>query len=190
MEMDGSAIDPLYGLTARIFLGLFFLVAALHKVRGRQAFEAALRGYAFLPAALLRPAALLLLASEVLVGTLLMLPGSPVVAGLAATALLALYFSAIAANLVRRRRHIDCGCSFDGKTSMISGWHLVRIGTLAALALLPLAGVSSRILNGFDMLNLGGAVVVLAVLYAATDALLANHGRMIGQVKERVVTNA
>lgn len=193
--MEASMIDPLFGLTARIFLGLFFLFAALHKARDRQAFVAALGGYALLPGPLLRPAALMLLASEILVGALLVLPGTlapgmTMIASLAAAALLALYFAAIAANLLRGRRHIDCGCSFGSKTSMLSGWHLVRIASLMALALLPLAGTSSRILGGFDMLNLGGAVIALAVLYAAADTLLVNHGQMNGQVRERVIANA
>lgn len=188
--MEISMIDPLYGLTARIFLGLFFLAAALHKLRHRQAFAAALGGYALLPRALLGPAAVTLLVSEALAGALLLLPGFAIPASLAATALLALYFTAIAANLLRGRRDIDCGCSFAGSSSLLSGWHLLRLGALMALALLPLAGAVSRNLAAFDLLNLGGAVIALGILYAAADALLANHGRMAGLMNERAPADA
>jgi hypothetical protein len=180
MPIETSMIDPLYGLTARIFLGLFFLAAATHKLRGRQAFTAALRGYALLPGMLLAPAALALPVAELLVGTLLLLPGFLIFASLGAALLLGLYFSAIAANLWRGRRDIDCGCSFGGSSSLLSGWHLLRLGALMALALLPLAGAVSRELAAFDLLNLAGAVIALGVLYVAADALLANHGRMAG----------
>lgn len=184
--MEATLIDPLFGLTARVFLGLFFLAAAFHKARGRHAFVAALRGYALLPHALSGLAAILLLVSELVVGTLLLLPGFTIFAGAGALALLTLYFTAIATNLLRGRRNIDCGCSFGSRASLLSGWHLVRIASLMALASLPLVGTTSRELLAFDMLNLGGAVIVLTVLYGAVDALLANHGRM----NERGLANA
>ncbi len=188
--MEVSTIDPLYGLTARIFLGLFFLAAALHKLRGRQAFMAAIRGYALLPQALLAPAAVMLLISEVMVGVLLLLPGFEMLASLAAAALLTLYFTAISVNLLRGRRDIDCGCSFGGSSSLLSNWHLLRLGALMALALLPLAGAVSRELAAFDLLNLAGAVIVLGVLYAAGEALLANHGRMLASMNEGTLSDA
>ena len=187
--MEASTIDPLFGLTARIFLGLFFLAAAFHKARGQQAFLAAVRGYKLLPQMLLGPAAAVLLVSEFTVGVLLLLPGFALVASLGSVAVLALYFMAIAANLARGRRNIDCGCSFGGKASMLSGWHLVRIGGLMLLATIPLAGTAARDIGAFDMLNLTGAIIGLGVLYGAVDALLANHGRMAGR-DEGVVADA
>lgn len=177
--METIIIDPLFGLTSRIFLGLFFLAAAFHKARGRHAFVAALRGYALFPHALLSLAAIMLLASEFVVGALLLIPEFATYAGAGALVLLALYFAAIATNLLRGRRNIDCGCSFGSRASLLSGWHLIRIGGLMLLAILPLMGTGTRELVAFDMLNLGGMLIALAVLYGAVDALLANHGRII-----------
>lgn len=179
--MDFIVTDPLVALTARLFLGLFLVAAAVHKLRSLRAFTSALAGYRLVPRGLLQPFAIFLLAMEMVVGATLVLDlGIAGIAGIGALAIFGLYFAAIALNLARGNRAIDCGCSFGARASRLSGWHLVRLGTLMLASTLPTMAVSARALQAFDFLNAIGGIVALGVLYLAADQLLTNHGRMQG----------
>jgi hypothetical protein len=104
---------------------------------------------------------------------LLSLAGAP--AALASAALLALYAVAIAANLLRGRRGIDCGC---GAHPQPLGPHLLaRNAVLIALALAAALPASGRALTALDAVSIAGGAGTLAALYAAIDAALANGAR-------------
>ncbi len=168
-------IDPLPDLALRSALALLFAASAVAKLRDVDGFAAAVAGYRILPARLARPASLALLASEFALAAVLLWSAQRTAAGLAAAALLGLYAFAVAVNLVRGRRHIDCGCGGPGGRQAISGPLAARNALLAAAALALAAPVAARPWVWLDSLTLLAAVSVGACLYAATNALLARR---------------
>jgi len=169
-----SALDPAFVWAASAALVLVFAQAAWHKLRDLGAFAAAVAAYGLLPAPLAPIAATQLAAAElVLVGTLL-LPPARAGASLAAFALLSIYSAAIATNLARGRRDIDCGCTGPALRQPLSGWLLARNAALGALALLGAAPVSGRALGPADALPIAGGALAFFALVLAANQLAAN----------------
>ncbi|HEU4429834.1 MAG TPA: MauE/DoxX family redox-associated membrane protein [Myxococcota bacterium] len=169
-----SALDPAFGWTASAALALVFAQAAWHKLRDLGAFAAAVAAYELLPAPLAPLLATQLAAAElVLVGALL-LPPARAGASLAAFALLCIYSAAIATNLARGRRDIDCGCTGPALRQPLSGWLLARNAALGALALLGAAPASQRALGLADALPIAGGALALFALVLAANQLAAN----------------
>jgi hypothetical protein len=161
-------------MTLRGALALLLLWAGAHKLRAFGAFQATVADYRLLPATLAAPAAALLVVVEVALGLALLAPAlrMPAVAGTAS--LLALYTGAIAVNLLRGRRDIDCGCAGPALRQPLREWLLVRNGVLVVLALLAGLPVTPRPLLWLDGVTVVGGVAVLAALYASIDRLAAN----------------
>jgi len=175
--MSGLAVDPAMQMTVRIAVSLLFAWAAIHKLRDVAGFRAALASYELLPRRWAGPGAGLLIAIESGIGIGLWLPGLAAVAGLAAAGLLALYAGAMAINLVRGRRDIDCGCSGIARARPLSGALVVRNGILLIAPLLLALPSTARPLSWLDAVTIGGGAAALALLYAAADGLLANAPR-------------
>jgi hypothetical protein len=164
-------MDPVVDLTTRLALGLLLLVAASHKLRAPARFVATLGDYRLLPARLTGIAAALVVAAEL-----------AVVAGLAvrppagragAAALLGLYAGAMAVNLARGRRHVDCGCTGPAARRPIGGWLVARNLVLAGVALAGLAPLAPRPLVWVDGVTVMAAVAALAACWTASDRMLA-----------------
>ena len=125
-------MEPFVVLLVRVLLAALFATAAFAKLRDRRRFDGIVLDYRLLrPRIALRLAAPLpwlelLLAIGLLAGISL--------AGFAAALLLSLYGAAMAINLARGRRLIDCGCG--GEPQRLSGWLVLRNAVLAAAALL------------------------------------------------------
>jgi len=160
-------IDPVPVLVAGLAIAWLFAHAAWHKARAFPDFTATLARYRVLPAPLIPLAAPTLVALEIAIvaGALAGLPA----AFLAAGALLALYACAIAASLVRDGALHDCGCG--GPPQPISWWLVGRNLLLVAVAVIPLLPVSERPLGMLDAMTVGAALLALAGLYAAMNAL-------------------
>src|SRR5262245_1519036 len=126
-------VDPVVLATLRAGLALLFAAAAVHKLRDRAAFGAVLAEYRVVPRALLHISVWAVPAFESAVALALLRPGplGPVAAAL----LLALYAGAIALNLARGRRWLDCGCLGPALRQPISGALVARNALLAAAAL-------------------------------------------------------
>lgn len=172
------AIDPALHTTLRVALALLFLAASRHKWGGLAAFRSAVARYRILPERATGPAALGLAAGELGIGLALLVPGLATIAGSAAAWLLALYSAAIAVNLARGRRQIDCGCLGSGARRPLSEALLARNALLllgAGLCALP---VAERPLVWMDALTVAGGVTALALLYGASDAALVNAPRL------------
>ena len=103
----------------------------------------------------------------------------------AAAAVLVVYGAAIAVNLARGRRHIDCGCAGPAVRRPISGWLVARNAALAAAALAAVAPVRPRPLVWVDVLTVMGATATLAALYASVDRLLA-HAPVLARLRGEV----
>lgn len=172
-------LDPLIIKAFSIGFGVLFLAAGLHKIVALHEFRATLSDYQLLPESLLPMITRVVPVVEVLLG------GSwfasyyqQQLTALATAALLCSYAFAIGINLYRGRIHIDCGCSFGGKstrTQLISGGLVVRNLVLASIALLTLLPATSRTLKIGDYILLLAIVIAGALVFAATNQLIANR---------------
>ena len=125
-------------LAIRVLLALVFLTAALGKIRHRTAFQGVVANYRLMPEIVVPAFALLLPFVEAAVaGALLFAPPSwPEVT---AAILLMLFAAAMAINIWRGRRHIDCGC-FQSALKQTLSWTLVaRNAGLTLLLAVPAA---------------------------------------------------
>jgi hypothetical protein len=114
-------------------VGLIFASAAIGKMRHWAEFHGVVANYRLLPQVFIRPVTYALPPAEALLGAALLcgleLPWTPA----AAAALLMVFAGAMAVNLLRGRRHIDCGC-FQGTLKQELRWALVvRNGAIALL---------------------------------------------------------
>ena len=154
---------------------LLLLWAAAGKGRDRAGFRAVLADYRIIPAPLLAPVAVAIPASEATIaGFWLLAPwsSSAMVAASCSTALLlVVYGGAIAANLVRGRSWIDCGC---GAGEAVSWPMVVRNGVLAAVALVPLAVAGLRSPGWPDLAVSLPLLLLAALVYHAGNALIRN----------------
>ena len=165
-------IDPALALVVRLAGALLLGSAAWHKLRDRAGFRAALADHRLLPGRAVPAAAALVVAAEIALALgLLATPR----AALGAAALLTAYAFAVAVNLARGRRHIDCGCG--GSPLPLSGWLVGRNLVLAAAFAACAAAPGGRALGALDALSVAGSVTALALLWRAMDVALANGGR-------------
>jgi uncharacterized membrane protein YphA (DoxX/SURF4 family) len=170
------AVDPVVRIALGLGLSWVLIDAALHKLRHPLHFGAVIDQYRLLPtgagAWLVRP----LGAFELCTGCALLLPFAHRAGALLAALLLTLYFLAMALNLWRGRREIDCGCGAPGNEQQLSGALLARNVLLASAALwLALAASVSRQAIWMDWVVGLSAAAILLLLYATVNLLLANR---------------
>jgi hypothetical protein len=124
------------GLAIRVLVALLFLTAAAGKFRHRQVFRGVVANYRLLSESAVPVFALLLPPVEAAVAAALLFAPSPWPA-MSAAALLVLFAVAMAINIRRGRRNIDCGC-FQSALKQTLSWILVaRNGGLALLLAIP-----------------------------------------------------
>jgi uncharacterized membrane protein YphA (DoxX/SURF4 family) len=172
MSMAALAIDPVPACIMTLSLAALWLAAALHKLADLGTFERSLEAYDIAPRMLLPLLGRLLPALELaLAAGLLISPIRPA-AGAAGALLLIGYGAAIALNLHRGRRDLDCGCMGFGVQPQISSALLWR-NALAAVASLA-AGLlprTERVSGWMDTWTIIAAVTVIALLYVAVEGL-------------------
>jgi len=168
-------MDPAFSLAVRGALAVLFLAAAVHKARDFAGFRAVLADYRLVPGWAVGCAAALVVALEC--GVAIALPLTPQ-GPWPAAGLLGLYTGAIAINLVRGRRDIDCGCAGRTARQALSGWLIVRNVVLGAAALATLAPSPPRPLVWLDACTIGGAITALAAAYATLEQVLAAAPRL------------
>jgi uncharacterized membrane protein YphA (DoxX/SURF4 family) len=177
--MSAAEMDPAIDVTVRAALALLFLVAASHKLRDLRGFGATLAEYRVLPAPIVPGAAPVVAAAELALAAVLAVGAAlrgPAL--LSAAVLLLLYAAAIALNLARGRRDLDCGCAGPGARRPIGAWMVARNGVLAAVALAAMLPVRARPLVWVDAITIAGATAALGALYASIDRLLADAPRL------------
>jgi hypothetical protein len=167
--MSGLALDPTLLGVLRGSLALLFALAALHKLRDLRGFTALLADYRLLPTAAAAPVAPALALAELAIGVALCTPTWGPLAARAAALLLALYAGAIAANLARGRRAIDCGCGLAPRP--LDAGLVVRNALLVGAALVAALPASPRALVWVDALSIGFGIATAACLFAAADAV-------------------
>jgi hypothetical protein len=181
-------LDPALELVLRGALALLLGASAQGKLRDLAGFRAAVEGYELVPARAVPLVAALGAAVEAVLAVALLAPaalGVRAVALLAAALLFAVYAAAIAINLARGRREIDCGCGGPAAHVPLSGWLVARNGALIAAALACRGGATARPLGGVDALTIAGGVAVLALVWIAWHGLLA-HAAALARFQEDV----
>jgi hypothetical protein len=170
-----TALDPALAWTLRMSLALLLAAAAWQKLRAPAAFAAAVDAYRLAPARAARPLAAALLLGEVVAATWLVVPSWQAQGAMLAAGLLALYAAAIAINLGRGRRDLDCGCGGPGMRRPVSGWLVLRNVVLAGVAMLLLLPDGDRTLGWVDAFTVLAATGSAAALWAAVGRLEANR---------------
>lgn len=169
------SLEPIVPVTISSGLAALFLAALVHKVRDWRRFRETLANYELMPRVLVSIAALMVVAAEaaVIVGSIA--PSTRLAAALLASALLLIYAAAMATNLLRGRRLIDCGCAGFGQRQSLDWWMVRRNMLLAAVALVAVWPVSDRELTLPDLFVVVCATVSAAGLYLAHATLAGNR---------------
>lgn len=175
---DAPALDPVVRLVLRGALALLLLATGVPKLARPAAFRHAVADYALLPAAWVAPAAALFALLELALALALLTPGAGAAPALGAASLLALYTGAIAWNLARGRRDIDCGCAGPAGRRPLDAGLVARNALLVAAALAGALPATDRSLVALDGLTLGAGLAAAALLYAAADGALALAPRL------------
>lgn len=164
--------DPLFQLVVGGALALLLASAAWHKAGDAPRFRAQLLAYALLPPGLVDPVARLLPVLEGAVALALLIPAARGPAAGTAAALFVAYAAAMLINLLRGRRHIDCGCG--GRSQPLSWGLVLRNGALAGAALALVQPPLERSFSGGDLFAIALLMPILLLTYAAAEEILRN----------------
>lgn len=176
--MNALLIDT--GMAGAAGAGLILAEAGLAKLRHRDLVAGVVANYRLLPAALVPPVAAALPLVELAVGVALL--GGVIAPGFAAwpaglaAALFVLFGAAMAINIARGRRAIDCGCGHAALRQPLH-WALVaRNGVLALLVALRAAapGEGAAGLTEIALALVAGLAVFL--IYLMFNAIVALAG--------------
>jgi hypothetical protein len=151
--MSAVTLSSMLTATMTVFLCLLFARAAWHKIAEFTEFTGFVADYQLMPERLVKPVSIAVVAAEVLVVVLQLVPGAQVVGLILAVATLSLYAAAMGINILRGRTSIECGCG--GAVQPLS-WALVwRNAILMAMAAIAVA-------TSPYSLDAGGAIAALA----------------------------
>lgn len=175
MTALGVLAHPTILASAVLILALVFLLGAWSKLRAREAFEGVVYNYRLLPEPAVLPASYLVPASELAVGLGLLWPSTRTYAAMGALLLLVVFTVAIAVNLARGRREIDCGCFSSVLKQRLSGGLVVRNIVLIGLAAWLAWGGEPLVVGWLDWL-LGLVTAAAAALIYVSASLLAAQG--------------
>lgn len=178
MSSSLLAMDVVIARTCGATVALVLLIGAIDKLRDLELFAAIVDNYRILPTGLVNGFARVVPVAEISAAALLLWPAARIFGATLALALLALFSGAIALNLLRGRRDVDCGCGGASGRQPLSWWLALRN---AALAFMALVGASDGVLR--DMAWLDGfttiaATLALLALYAFFNQLGANAPRL------------
>ena len=129
-----------------------FLSAAIGKMRNWPIFQGIVANYRLLPQVLVGPVTYVLPPAEAAIGAILPTGLFAPWAEGSAALLLGAFAVAMGINLLRGRRHIDCGC-FQGTLKQPLRWTLVSRNVLLALLLAAAAAAPSGRPDGWTVAN-------------------------------------
>jgi uncharacterized membrane protein len=166
-------MEPIVEAFTVTLLSAVFFAAGLSKLRALETFEGVVQNFRLLPERLVAPAAYILPIVEVAVAAALLMPLSRSYGAWAAAGLLGIFTVAVAINLFRGRREIDCGCFNSELKQRLSWWLVMRNVALAGLALWLGVGRFGTDGNWVAWLLGGVAAATTATLYVAAATLSA-----------------
>ncbi|KGE01436.1 methylamine utilization protein MauE [Achromobacter sp. RTa] len=177
--------DPVLLYAASAALACVLLLGALEKLKDMAGFTAAVAAYRILPEGWSRGFAWAYALTEAAAGALLLAPSRQAAGAQLALLVLAAATAALAFNLSRGLRDIDCGCSGpasgglgrNGQGGGLSWWLVLRNAVLASWAAPALfaAADGSRGLQWVDGAAVFGFAMSAVGLYFIANHLLASH---------------
>ena len=176
-------IDPAVGVLLAGAFALLFASAALHKFLDPERFGAAFRAYELVPVPLAWVSRFVPML-ELAIAVALLPAGSRGGAAVAGAVLLLAYGGAIAVNLGRGRRDLDCGCSGPSERRPIDMWMVWRNLLLAALLAALRLPWAPRPFSAVDALTVGAGTAVVALLYMSVDALFGRAAPSIPRLQD------
>ena len=176
-------MDPLLNLAIALPISVLLISASQHKRADLPRFRAQLGAYDVLPASTVATSATLLPWAELGTGLALLVPALRPAAAAIACALFATYALAIAVNLIRGRKDIDCGCG--GPAQPLSWLLVARNALLVGLSLALTLPVLERSLSAVDAFALGLTTLLACLGYLAAGQLLHNQAILGGWRHER-----
>ncbi|MDM0111445.1 MauE/DoxX family redox-associated membrane protein [Variovorax sp. J22R133] len=168
--------DPVLVHAAAGTMACIFLLGAMAKLWDIPLFMALMENYGLLPRWLLKPVAWLLPLCEATAGVLLLPVGTRFAGACLALVLLAIVSGAVAINLVRGQRRIDCGCG--GDSLELSEGLLARNAALAVLLIVAMQSPAARQTVWLDMVSTLMATVFLLGLIKAVNLWLGHQSRL------------
>ena len=172
-------IDPLITTLIGICFALLFGMAGLHKLRNQQETQQAIDDYEVLPRNLVTPARWVIPLVEIAIAIGLLVPAASKIAAISGAGVLTLYALAMAVNLYRGRRDLECGCSFGTAQQSVSELLVARNILLAALISVAALPASDRLFGALDGFTLGVSMLAASILYATANTLIENQTKRI-----------
>lgn len=161
--------EPVITAYAQVLLLIVFGAAGWSKLRSLEAFEGVVYNFRILPEIVARPAAWLLPVAELAVAVGLVLPATRASAAAGAVALLAVFCIAIAVNLARGRRAIDCGCfSSTLKQHLSIGLILRNVALMGLAGLLVWQPAAGQVQTALWLIGAAAALLTVFIYTSAT----------------------
>ena len=167
-------IDPAIIAVTRAAGAMIFAGSAAMKLSGPMEFRAAVENYRIVPESIAGPVAWVVPILELAGAAGLTFSATRDAAAGLLVALLAIFTGAIALNLARGRREIDCGCFGPMMRQRLSGWLVVRNAALALMVAAAAAHPEARMLLPLDYVTILSGGIALVILYVVLNYLLAN----------------
>lgn len=175
--MDPSLLmntDPVIAAVACTASAAIFAGSATMKFVAPAEFRGAVENYRIVPEWMAGAIAWIVPVLELAGAAAMMLAASRGAGSMLLLLLIAAFSGAIAINLARGRREIDCGCFGPLLRQRLSGWLLARNGLLALLIVVSDLPRDSRPLSPLDYATVISAAATFVILYAAANYLIAN----------------
>jgi uncharacterized membrane protein YphA (DoxX/SURF4 family) len=171
----------LASIIAPIGIGFFsylFLVSGWHKLGDLNDFTRSISDYKLAPPSWSPALARGLAVTEFALGLGLLIALTRTPALLLSVALLTIYTLAIAINIFRGRRDLNCGCSGPGREQPIGGWLLGRNLLIIASGIFSITVLMGQPQEVLWQLTLPGAVITI-LLYHSFNQLHANQALLL-----------
>jgi uncharacterized membrane protein len=167
-------IDPAISWTVSLALALIFSASAAIKFADFSEFRGAVENYRIVPEQLSLLAAVIVPVSELGAAIGLLILRFHAAAAMLLIFLLAIFTTAIAINMMRGRRYIDCGCFGPMLRQPLSSWLLVRNAGLMLIGAVIALPNYARVITALDVVTITLGASTLVLLYGAANYLLAN----------------
>jgi hypothetical protein len=167
-------MDPALSWTLALALSIILVSSAAMKFADIAEFAAALENYGIVPQPLITAVGCTIPVLEAAAALALLANRTRLAGALLVAALVTVFTAAIAINLARGRRQIDCGCFGAALRQTLSGWLIARNLILIVAAAVVVVPANSRTLGAVDIVTVTCGALTLVLLYVSMNYLLAN----------------
>lgn len=172
-----DVLDPAIQYLLAIALAAIFAGSAAAKFVDLDLFEGAVANYRLVPGWLEKPVAWTVPLCELASAAGLLFAATRAAAAAILVILLCVFSGAIAVNLMRGRRDIDCGCFGPALRQELGGSLIARnLVLIAAVVLLELPA-APRALEPVDFVTIACGATAVVMLYLSANYVIANAPR-------------